>query len=184
MTNTVDLHADGMLGSASSNYLLAGRVSELARLKLQSQVWEPSGRHLPNEIGNGAGMRAADIGCGVMGWLRLLSEWVGPDGQVGGTDIDESENRRGPSRYPNPMVGVGTAHNQSMYATATRTTRSLVQVAIVLLADPSGRHWESDPGSAPSLNTPAVIRMVAATRTSLVPGTDGGRIEWLASWRA
>jgi SAM-dependent methyltransferase len=26
----------------------------------------------------------------VLGWLRILSEWVGPDGQVTGTDIDES----------------------------------------------------------------------------------------------
>ena len=31
-----------------------------------------------------------DIGCGVLGWLRLLSEWVGPDGEVVETDIDES----------------------------------------------------------------------------------------------
>src|ERR671919_1922258 len=73
----------------SSTYLLAGRVSELERLKLQSRVWEPSGRRLLEEIGDGRGARAVDIGCGVMGWLRLLSEWVGPDGQVVGTDIQD-----------------------------------------------------------------------------------------------
>ena len=27
--------------------------------------------------------------CGALGWLRLLSEWVGPDGQVVGTDIQD-----------------------------------------------------------------------------------------------
>jgi SAM-dependent methyltransferase len=75
---------------SSSTYLLAGRVSELERLKLQSRVWEPSGRRLLKEIGDGRGARALDVGCGVMGWLRLLSEWVGPDGQVLGTDIDEA----------------------------------------------------------------------------------------------
>jgi SAM-dependent methyltransferase len=75
---------------SSSTYLLAGRVSELERLKLQSRVWEPSGRRLLDEIGNGRGVRAVDIGCGVMGWLRLLSEWVGPDGEVVGTDIDDA----------------------------------------------------------------------------------------------
>ncbi|MDQ3765163.1 MAG: methyltransferase domain-containing protein [Actinomycetota bacterium] len=75
---------------SSSTYLLAGRVSELERLKLQSRVWEPSGRRLLEEIGDGRGARAVDIGCGVMGWLRLLSEWVGPDGQVVGTDIDDA----------------------------------------------------------------------------------------------
>jgi SAM-dependent methyltransferase len=31
-----------------------------------------------------------DVGCGVLGWLRVLSEWVGPDGEVTGTDVDEA----------------------------------------------------------------------------------------------
>jgi SAM-dependent methyltransferase len=75
---------------SASEYLLAGQVSELERLKLQSRVWEPSGRRLLAEIGDGRGARAVDIGCGVVGWLRVLSEWVGPDGQVVGTDIDDA----------------------------------------------------------------------------------------------
>jgi ubiquinone/menaquinone biosynthesis C-methylase UbiE len=75
---------------SSSPYVLAGQASELDRLKLQSQVWEPSGRRLLEQIGDGTGARAVDLGCGVMGWLRLLSEWVGPDGAVVGTDIDDS----------------------------------------------------------------------------------------------
>ena len=65
-------------------------MSELQRLKLQSRVWEPTGRRLLGEIGDGRGARAVDIGCGVVGWLRLLSEWVGPDGQVVGTDVDDA----------------------------------------------------------------------------------------------
>ena len=74
----------------SSPYLLAGQASELERLHLQSLVWEPSGRRLLEEVGNGRGARALDVGCGALGWLRVLSEWVGPDGEVTGTDIDES----------------------------------------------------------------------------------------------
>jgi SAM-dependent methyltransferase len=74
----------------SSTYLLAGQASELERLKLQSQVWEPTGRRLLKEIGDGAGTRAIDVGCGVMGWLRLLSEWAGPGGEVVGTDVDDA----------------------------------------------------------------------------------------------
>jgi ubiquinone/menaquinone biosynthesis C-methylase UbiE len=75
---------------SSSTYLLAGQTSELERLQLQSRVWELAGRRLLGEIGDGRGARAADIGCGVMGWLRLLSEWVGPDGEVVGTDVDDA----------------------------------------------------------------------------------------------
>ena len=76
--------------SSSTTYLLGGQASELERLQLQSRVWEPSGRRLLEEIGDGRGARVADIGCGALGWLRLLSQWVGPDGQVLGTDIDEA----------------------------------------------------------------------------------------------
>ena len=76
--------------SEDDEYLLAGQASELERLQLQSRVLEPSGRRLLEEIGDGGGGRALDVGCGVHGWLRVLSEWVGPDGEVTGTDIDEA----------------------------------------------------------------------------------------------
>jgi SAM-dependent methyltransferase len=75
---------------SGEEYLLAKQPSELERLQLQSQVWEPTGRQLLSKIGSGSGGRALDVGCGAMGWLRILSEWVGPSGQVVGTDIDES----------------------------------------------------------------------------------------------
>jgi SAM-dependent methyltransferase len=71
-------------------YLLAGQPSELERLRLQSLVWEPTGRQLLSRLGSGSGGRVLDVGCGAMGWLRILSEWVGPSGQVVGTDVDES----------------------------------------------------------------------------------------------
>jgi SAM-dependent methyltransferase len=74
--------------SENPEYLLAGQASELERLQLQSRVLEPSGRRLLEEIGDGGGRRALDVGCGALGWLRVLSEWVGPDGDVTGTDID------------------------------------------------------------------------------------------------
>ncbi len=76
--------------TSDSDYLLAGQASELERLQLQSRVWEPSGRRLLEEIGDSRGARALDVGCGALGWLRILSEWVGPDGEVTGTDVDEA----------------------------------------------------------------------------------------------
>jgi SAM-dependent methyltransferase len=76
--------------SEDDRYLLAGQASELERLRLQSLVWEPSGRQLLSKVGGGSGGRALDVGCGALGWLRLLSDWVGSSGQVVGTDIDES----------------------------------------------------------------------------------------------
>src|SRR5919109_1332040 len=73
----------------ATSYLLAGQPSELERLQVQSRVWEPSGQSLLAQLPGGSGRSAVDIGCGVMGWLRILSQWVGPSGQVVGSDIDE-----------------------------------------------------------------------------------------------
>jgi SAM-dependent methyltransferase len=74
---------------SQEHYLLANQPSELERLRLQSLVWEPSGRQLLSKVGGGSGGHALDVGCGAMGWLRILSEWVGPSGQIVGTDVDE-----------------------------------------------------------------------------------------------
>ena len=68
-------------------YLLDDRASETERLRLQSRVWEPAGRRLLDLLGDGTGSRAVDVGCGAMGWLRLLSDWVGPTGSCTGTDV-------------------------------------------------------------------------------------------------
>jgi SAM-dependent methyltransferase len=74
----------------NEEYLLADQPSELERLQLQSRVWEPSGRELLSKVGDGSGRRVLDVGCGALGWLRILGEWVGPSGRVVGTDTDES----------------------------------------------------------------------------------------------
>ena len=75
---------------SQDEYLLADQPSELERLQLQSRVWEPSGRQLLSKLDAESGGRALDVGCGALGWLRILSDWVGPSGQIVGTDIDES----------------------------------------------------------------------------------------------
>jgi SAM-dependent methyltransferase len=71
-------------------YLLAGQETELERLYRQSLVWEPAARALLAGLTDLAPRprRAVDLGCGCLGWLRVLSEWVGPQGEVVGTDID------------------------------------------------------------------------------------------------
>lgn len=71
-----------------SGYLMAGQLSELERLQLQARVWEPAGERLLGKLPAGDGRRAIDVGCGAMSWLRILSRWVGPRGEVIGTDVD------------------------------------------------------------------------------------------------
>lgn len=59
-------------------------------LHLQAVQWEPAGQQILDEIGDGNGLRAVDIGCGGLGWLRLLSRWVGETGEVVGTEVGDS----------------------------------------------------------------------------------------------
>ena len=103
---------------SSSEYLLAGQSSELERLRVQSQVWEPAGRRLLEEIGGDPGGRAADIGCGVMGWLRLLSEWVGPDGEVVGTDFDDAMLAKAELFVDEAGLGNVTLRKDDLFATS------------------------------------------------------------------
>lgn len=70
------------------SYLLGDQASERERLQLQSRVWEPAGERLLARLGDGCGLRALEVGCGAMGWLRILSRWVGSGGEVVGTDVD------------------------------------------------------------------------------------------------
>lgn len=74
-------------------YLLAGQQSEVERLQLQARVWEPAGRRLLTELdaalSDTPDRTAVDVGCGVLGWLRILDDWVGAAGHVIGTDVDK-----------------------------------------------------------------------------------------------
>jgi SAM-dependent methyltransferase len=69
----------------SGGYLL-DNAQELERLRLQSEVWEPAGRVLLERFGHGNGRRALDVGCGALGWLRILCEagWA-----TTGSDVDQ-----------------------------------------------------------------------------------------------
>jgi ubiquinone/menaquinone biosynthesis C-methylase UbiE len=61
-----------------------------AWMHMQALQWEPAGAQLLRELGDGTGLRALDLGCGPLGWLRLLSRWVGPEGEVVGTELSEA----------------------------------------------------------------------------------------------
>src|SRR5712691_2564590 len=81
---------------ASHRYLGGSRHTERrtwtdlnAWMHMQALQWEPSGAELLAELGDGAGLRALDLGCGPLGWLRVLSAWVGPTGSVVGSEVSE-----------------------------------------------------------------------------------------------
>lgn len=182
---------------SSSEYLLAGQVSELERLKLQSRVWEPAGRRLLDELADDRGGRAVDIGCGVLGWLRLLSEWVGPNGEVVGTDIDDGMLAQAKQFVADAGLGNITLVKDDLFATIlqpesfnlvharyeiTPLGRGPEQLATylrlvrpggtVVLEDPDVASWHFNP-PAPALETLITLIVEAFRRTG--GNWDAGR---------
>lgn len=160
-----------------TSYLLGGQPSETSRLQLQSLVWEPSGRTLLAALPGPRPLRALDLGCGCLGWLRVLSEHVGPDGEVVGTDIDahllalaqefvDTEGLHNVTLVEDDLFGTALApgtfdlvHARFQVAPLGRAEdivavlRSLVASGgRVVLEDPDTRSWGFEP-SAPAAET-------------------------------
>ena len=90
------MREDGIVDARTYQYVGGSSESERqlwadlnAWMHMQAVQWEPAGASLLAELGDGTGMRAVDVGCGPLGWLRLLSRWVGPSGAVVGTEPSE-----------------------------------------------------------------------------------------------
>jgi SAM-dependent methyltransferase len=72
--------------SAENSYVLNHHPRELARLVAYSEREAEDVRMVCRRAQLGPGMRAIDIGCGPLGALAILSEIVGPTGEVVGLD--------------------------------------------------------------------------------------------------
>jgi len=73
---------------AGEEYILGADESELARLLAQAALHSREAEVLLDRIPIAAGGRALDVGCGPLGVLHLLSERVGPGGEVVGLDSE------------------------------------------------------------------------------------------------
>jgi ubiquinone/menaquinone biosynthesis C-methylase UbiE len=74
------------MNSQSAAYVFGNSATEQQRLVDQAEGLEPETRWLLDHIGIKKGWRAADIGCGPIGVLNLLSERVGSRGSVIGIE--------------------------------------------------------------------------------------------------
>jgi ubiquinone/menaquinone biosynthesis C-methylase UbiE len=67
-------------------YILGADESERARLLAQCEIHRAEATRLLDRLAIRPGARALDVGCGPLGVLDLLSERVGPAGEVVGLD--------------------------------------------------------------------------------------------------
>lgn len=74
------------MSSLSVPYALGGTLTEQQRLIAQAQGLEPHARSMLDRIDIKRGSAAADFGCGPIGIMNLLSEYVGSEGVVVGIE--------------------------------------------------------------------------------------------------
>jgi SAM-dependent methyltransferase len=75
--------------SSSAEYVFGSSGTEQRRLIDQAEALEPQARWLLDRLRVEAGWRVADIGCGPVGILDLLSERVGAKGEVVGIEREQ-----------------------------------------------------------------------------------------------
>jgi ubiquinone/menaquinone biosynthesis C-methylase UbiE len=63
-------------------------VAEYQRLRVQAQMWQRATEELLERIGLKPGMSCLDVGAGSGAVMRLMADWVGPQGRVTGIEID------------------------------------------------------------------------------------------------
>jgi ubiquinone/menaquinone biosynthesis C-methylase UbiE len=73
----------------SEGYILGNRDSEIARLEMQANLFEPLTKQTLLNAGLKTGMSCIDIGCGSGSVTRLMAKIVGESGRVVGVDIDD-----------------------------------------------------------------------------------------------
>jgi SAM-dependent methyltransferase len=81
----------GLVEQHAGPYVLATGEAAAYRLKLLHQVYGPGTREVLWSAGIRAGMRVADLGCGVGQVSADLAKLVGPEGRVVGVDVSRAQ---------------------------------------------------------------------------------------------
>jgi len=111
------LNADN---SIKGEYVLATGTAAANRLRLLHSLYGSGARRVLLEAGIQPGMRVADIGCGVGTVTALLSELVGPTGEVVGIDFSHAQVAQARQLLP---AGVTNVHFIEASATNTGLPR-------------------------------------------------------------
>ncbi len=144
------------MATRSADYVFGGGQNELERLLGQAEDLKPESSRLLDRIGVGRGWRAADIGCGPIGILDMLSERVGPEGAVVGVEREprfaamaraEVERRglRNVSIVEGDMLAAGLdegsfdlVHERLVLINVPRSDQHSIVAAMLRLARPGG----------------------------------------------
>lgn len=118
-------------------YFLGYRRAEQERLQRQAEELEQEARWLLDQIGLPAGARAVEIGCGPRGCLDLLTERVGPTGEVVGVErSDEAVELARRFIAENHLTNVRVLHTDARHTGLPHGHFDLATARLVLVNIP------------------------------------------------
>lgn len=124
--------------SNKGEYVLATGAAAAHRLQILHSIYGPGARRLLLEGGIRAGMRVADLGCGVGMVTQLLAELVGPEGEVVGVDFSPAQIKQARGLLPTNLTNVTFVEASATDTGLARESFDLVYSRFLLihLADP------------------------------------------------
>jgi precorrin-6B methylase 2 len=191
------------MNPTSVDYVFGGTETELERLLAQAADLKPESTWLLDEIGIEPGWTAADIGCGPIGIIDLLSERVGPDGTVVGIErerrfADMAQAQITKRGLPNVSIVRGDAmgavdigrfdlvHERLVLINMPEANRHALVDQMVALARPGGtlavESWDrASLACHPEHHSWHVLNeaYVKAIRPTNGDGTSGRTLPWL-----
>jgi ubiquinone/menaquinone biosynthesis C-methylase UbiE len=118
----------------SQDYPLGGTQIEEERLIRQAIDYEPRARLLLDRIGVQPGSNVADIGCGPLGILHLLSERVGPLGRVVGLEREPRFAARARAEIARRgLTNVSVVDGDALATPLTKQSFDLVHERLVMI---------------------------------------------------
>ena len=122
------------VSSSSVEYVFGSGGTEQQRLIDQAEALEPQATWLLDHLPVEARWRVADIGCGPIGILNLLSERVGPGGEVIGVEREQrfAEMARGEIKQRN-LTNVTIVHDDALGQDEKADSFDFVHERLVLL---------------------------------------------------
>ena len=125
------------MNSQSATYVFGGNKNELERLLGQADDLKPESTWLLDHIGIDRGWRVADIGCGPIGVLDLLSERVGPTGTVIGVERESRFAAMARAEIAKRgLRNVAIVEGDTLSAALEKATFDLVHERLVLINVP------------------------------------------------
>ncbi len=117
--NAIESLSESRDSVTPGRYVLATGAGASHRLKVLHEVYGPGTRGLLERAGVRRGLRVADFGCGTGMVSRLLSEMVGPGGEVVGLDfsaeqIEQARQQSSEPRFANTRFLQGDATDSGL----------------------------------------------------------------------